>query len=214
MSVDLNEVRFLSLPEQDVKDYFLDNGDILFTRYNGSVDLLGVAGMVQGCESPTLHPDKLIRAKTALAGLLSPYLEIASNVGVSRVHIEGRARTTAGQTGISGSDLRQMPIPLPPLAEQEQIVAEVERRLSVVSELEAAVEANLKRAERLRQSILREAFAGRLVSQDPNDEPASVLLERIRQERAGNGRAAESKIPMPTEVSIPGVVKQAGLWDD
>ena len=62
-------------------------------------------------------------------------------------------------------------------------MSEVERRLSVVSQLEAMVEANLKRAERLRQSVLKEAFAGRLVPQDPDDEPASVLLERIRQER-------------------------------
>jgi hypothetical protein len=77
-----------------------------------------------------------------------------------------------------------MPLPLPPLAEQEQITAEVERRLSVLSQLEVTVEANLKRAERERQSILREAFAGRMVPQDPNDEPANVLLERIREERA------------------------------
>ena len=74
-------------------------------------------------------------------------------------------------------------MPLPPLAEQQRIVAEVERRLSVVDQMEAAVGSGLKRAERLRQAILKRAFEGRLVPQDPNDEPASVLLERIRAER-------------------------------
>ena len=74
-------------------------------------------------------------------------------------------------------------MPLPPFAEQHRIVAEVDRRLSVIQQAEAAVEANLTRADRLRQSILKQAFSGRLVPQDPNDEPASVLLERIRAER-------------------------------
>ena len=61
----------------------------------------------------------------------------------------------------------------------------------MVEELEASVEANLKRAERLRQAILKRAFAGELVPQDPDDEPASALLARIRAER--EGRAAEGK---------------------
>jgi type I restriction enzyme S subunit len=72
-------------------------------------------------------------------------------------------------------------IPLPPVSEQGRIVAEVERRLSVIDELEMQVEANLKRAERLRQAILKRAFEGKMVPQDPNDEPASALLERIRR---------------------------------
>jgi type I restriction enzyme S subunit len=79
--------------------------------------------------------------------------------------------------------LKSIPVALPPLAEQQRIVAEVERRLSVVEELEAIIAANLKRTERLGQSILKQAFEGKLVPQDPNDEPASVLLERIRAER-------------------------------
>jgi type I restriction enzyme S subunit len=66
--------------------------------------------------------------------------------------------------GVNVEDFRRLPIPLPPLAEQTRIVAEVERRLSVVEELEAVVSANLQRAGRLRQSILQKAFTGRLVA--------------------------------------------------
>ena len=67
---------------------------------------------------------------------------------------------------------------------KQRIVAEVERRLSVAEEGEAALTANLHRAQRLRQSILKQAFAGRLAAQDPVVESASALLERIRAERA------------------------------
>ena len=86
-----------------------------------------------------------------------------------------------------------MPIPLPPLAEQRRIAAEIERRLSVILETEAAVESSLTRAERLRQSILKQAFSGKLVPQDPSDEPASVLLERIRADREAAAAKSNGK---------------------
>jgi type I restriction enzyme S subunit len=70
--------------------------------------------------------------------------------------------------------------PLPPLEEQKEIVAEVNRRLSLLKAIESLINSNLKRSGRLRQSILKRAFEGKLVPQDPNDEPVSVLLERIR----------------------------------
>ena len=87
---------------------------------------------------------------------------------------------------LNHKDIDPLPFPLPPLLEQQAIVSEVESRLSVADEVEKTITAELKRAEQLRQSILKKAFSGKLVPQDPNDEPASVLLERIKAEKSEN----------------------------
>ncbi len=97
------------------------------------------------------------------------------------------------QPALNKSRVQGIVFPLPPLTEQLRIAAEVERRLSVLDELESAVEHSLKRADRLRQSILKDAFEGRLVPQDPNDEPARPLLERIRAERVSAGAGLGSR---------------------
>ena len=101
--------------------------------------------------------------------LLPEFLVILASVGRTREYIESKIRTTAGQSGISGGDLKSLPLDMPKVAEQQQIVAEVERRLSVIEGLEAAVQANLTRADRLRQAVLIEAFSGRLIHRYAHD---------------------------------------------
>lgn len=158
LSVNFEDVRHLDAESSEYQDYALAAGDLLFTRYNGNPELVGVCGVVPAVTSQIVYPDKLIRCKLITSGALPQFVAMMANVGASRDYLAKRVRTTAGQAGVSGGDLKGMPIPLAPAAEQTRIVAEVERRLSVVEELEAAVVANVQRATRLRQSVLQRAF--------------------------------------------------------
>jgi type I restriction enzyme S subunit len=119
-----------------------------------------------------------------------------------KLELRHSSYASGGQPNINLRILKPYPFPLPPADEQVRIVNEVERRLSVVGELEKQVEAALKRAERLRQAILKHAFEGRLVPQDPEDEPASVLLERIKAQRAGQGEG-KGKIGKTRQMRLP-----------
>jgi type I restriction enzyme, S subunit len=83
-----------------------------------------------------------------------------------------------------------MLVPLPPLAEQEAIVDAVEDQFSIIDHLESDLVAKATSTQALRQTILRQAFPGKLVPQDPNDEPASELVKRISTEREQRAREA------------------------
>lgn len=98
-----------------------------------------------------------------------------------------------GQKRVPADYLRDCEIPVPTLAEQEWIVAEIESRFERADALETAVNRALNDAEKLKQAVLKKAFSGELIPQDPDDEPASVLLDRIRAERAAEQRANPKK---------------------
>lgn len=184
LSVNTADIRFYEPKQNENLDsYWLKNGDLLFTRYNGSIHLVGVCGLYRGDEN-ILHPDKIIKLRTIdFPELCKEFLEICFNVGVSRAFIRQNIKTTAGQQGIAGGDLRMTPFPLPPSAEQFEIASRAQEILSRIATLESWCSTELTRSATLRQSILKAAFSGQLVPQDPSDEPASVLLERIQAER-------------------------------
>ena len=96
------------------------------------------------------------------------------------------------QPSISMGTIRQTPVIVPPVEEQKEIVRLLKENLSAIERMDDEIEDGLKKSESLRQSILKKAFSGQLVPQDPNDEPASVLLERIRAEKAAQPKKKRS----------------------
>ncbi|MBK9272057.1 MAG: restriction endonuclease subunit S [Saprospiraceae bacterium] len=124
-------------------------------------------------------------------GMARPYLEINSKYLEYQLQSAlGKRMLTAtikavAQPSLSMGTIRQTPIVFTSLEEQNKIVQEIESRLSVCDKIEENIAQSLQQAEALRQSILKKAFEGKLVPQDPSDEPASVLMEKIKAERAG-----------------------------
>jgi hypothetical protein len=119
-------------------------------------------------------------------------------------YLRQRARGVAVK-GVNISDLRSMPIPVPPQKEQNRIVRELDRINSIIGDLESVLDSERARSMTIRSSILASAFSGNLVPQDPDDEPASALLERIAAECAssnGNNRARTRKPRTPREKAV------------
>ena len=158
----------------------LKEGDVLLNLVGASIgraaiasDELEGANMNQAVALIRLMKDGLDN-KFLMDYLLSP--EAQSIIHGKKVDV--------ARANLSLTDVSEFAVPLPPLLEQQAIVAEVESRLSIVDEVEKTIRVELKRAEQLRRSILKRAFSGKLAPQDPNDEPASILLERIKVEKA------------------------------
>ena len=126
----------------------------------------------------------------AYPGIIPEYIEYC--LRTKKDGLEKMAPATA-QKNINLQILNPLPIPLPSEKEQQKIIEEIERLFSVADEVEQVIEKSLKEAERLRQSILKIAFEGRLVPQDPNDEPAEKLLERIKAELEAGRQKAEDR---------------------
>ena len=106
---------------------------------------------------------------------------------VAQQWLKARSKTTAGQTNLTLEVCRSLPFPLPPKDEQQALLGSIETAMKALASQEQAIDHALQQSTAQRQNILRAAFSGQLVAQDPHDEPASVLLERIRAERAAQG---------------------------
>ncbi len=133
---------------------------------------------------PEWNINQAIAIFRAVDGVLPSFICRYLLSSVAQQWLKVRSKTTAGQTNLTLEVCRALPIPLPPEVEQQALLVSLDVSLDSMSSQANSIEIALKQSTAQRQNILRAAFAGQLVPQDPNDEPASVLLERIRAERA------------------------------
>ena len=170
----ISESKFLELEK-----YAARAGDVLITV----MATVGRTCVVPDDLEPAIITKHIYRV-TPERSLISPrYLHLALWGGaVVRKQMFGQV---IGQTrpGLNGSIIKKLAIPVPPLKEQEVIINLVNEKVSIFENTFPLLEKNEMRGERLRQSILKKAFSGKLVPNDPNDEPASVLLEKIKSQR-------------------------------
>lgn len=138
----------------------------------------------------------------AIPGVLPRFIAACLLSATTRTWFKARAKTTAGQTNLTLELCRELPTPLPPVKEQVEIIAILEAALSAAKEQEAAIVRGLQQSAAQRKNILKAAFAGQLVPQDPNDEPASMLLERIRAARDNQERPSARAHRKPPKRSV------------
>jgi len=161
----------------------LEVGDLLIVEGNGSASEIGRSALWTGEVADCVHQNHIIRCRFTV-GVLPEYADAVVNSPLGQQYVRKVASCTSGLHTLSVGKVRSIAFSLPPLAEQAAIVEAVSEKLSQIEAMETEVERGLARAARLRQAILKAAFAGKLVPQDPTDEPAAVLVERIRSERS------------------------------
>lgn len=195
LTVRLEEVRYYVVePGEHVERYALKSGDLLFTRFNGNPDLVAACGRVRELpDEGMLYPDKLIRVRLDQDRVAPEFAEIIASSPQAREQLEQNIKSAAGQHGISGGDLKLLRMPLPSVDFQKVIAHRTATALREIDRLTAEAAAARRLLDRLDQAVLAKAFRGELVPQDPADEPASVLLDRIRAERAAWPKAKRGR---------------------
>ena len=190
-----DDIYEIGVTDSEAKAVALNVGDMLIVEGNGSVEQIGRVAVWDGQLHVCGHQNHLIRARLSknfpprffLQFLLSP---------MGRDLIVREASSTSGLHTLSISKVSNLVVPVASSAEESATVARIEERLSKVDKLLEDIDTQLVVSVALRHSILKRAFSGELVAQDPNDEPASALLDRIRAAReqaAKNNHAKKTK---------------------
>jgi type I restriction enzyme S subunit len=157
--LDFNDFRWLPIELSKVDDIVIRESDFFVSRGNGSLELVGRGSPAQEPKEAVIFPDTMMRIRFSRVVNVGPWFHALWTTRLVRSQIEKRVKTTAGIYKMAQPELASISVPLPPLAEQTRIVAEVDRHLSIIREVEAEVDTNLRRAQALRQATLAKAFS-------------------------------------------------------
>ena len=160
---------------EDIKLYSLEKDDLLFNRTNSS-EWVGKTAIYKK-EQPAIYAGYLIRIRPIL--IFSDYLNTVMNSSYYRNWCYNVKTDAVNQSNINAQKLSQLMIPIPPLKEQERIVVEVAKWISLIDTIKNSKEDLQTTIKQAKSKILNLAIHGKLVPQDPNDEPAIELLKRI-----------------------------------
>ena len=189
--VDASDLKGAHFDEDEKRTYALRNGDILVIRSNGSISIVGKCAIISKSEEQYLYAGYLICLRSNPVALLPDYLAALLSSHLLRTQIEHKAKSTSGVNNINSGEIQSLIVPLCNLSEQEVVVERLSASLSAIDAIEAEIDNQLLKADAFRQSVLKKAFTGQLVAQEPNDEPASVLLDRIKVEREQASKSRE-----------------------
>jgi len=177
--------------KDEISTYLLHAGDVLFNRTN-SPELVGKTAIYKG-ERPAIFAGYLIRVNNLASIVDSQYLNFFLNCHIAKQHGNSVKTDGVNQSNINGDKLANYPFPFCSLEEQKVIVAVLEEQISLIDKMETDVDSQIKKSDALRQAILKKAFSGQLVNQNPKDEPADILLEHIRAEKEDTRRKYKGK---------------------
>lgn len=189
--LDYGNLKYLPIDHKEFPELLLQDGDLLFNRTN-SAELVGKTAVYRDIGKPVSYASYLISvtfSKYVLPEIVAHYI----NSVLGKKWIAEVMNQTAGQANVNGTKLGELAIPLPPFDEQVELVQKVINEFESIDQQSEATTLGLKQSEAQRKNILKSAFSGQLVPQDPNDEPASVLLEKIKQEREALAKKPKTK---------------------
>jgi type I restriction enzyme, S subunit len=190
----------------DATPFLVRKGDFFISRGNGSLSLVGRGALLEDEPDPVAFPDTMVRIRVDEQKISPQFLRLVWGSLRVRTEIERSARTTAGIYKINQQIIEAIRIPVSEIGVQKEVVTQVREVLSGVDRVGGQIQLAAGRAERLRHSLLAQAFAGRLVEQDSADEPASLLLERAKEERAAQGltqrRSRDESQTMPQKETL------------
>jgi type I restriction enzyme S subunit len=188
-----SDIKYAEFSPNEIESLQLQIGDILIIRSNGSLDLVGKSAIVSESEQGFLYAGYLIRLRPKVEVILPKYLYFHLIEPLTRSEIESRAKSTSGVNNINSQELQSLIFNIPSLEEQKEIVRRVEKMFAKIDKMEEEYQKAVKLCDRLEQATLAKAFRGELVPQDPNDEPASVLLEQVKREKEKGKKGVKSK---------------------